>query len=76
MNNMKKKSQRMISGGAKDALYDKPKPSELLKGHFEETPKEELDKEWEDIKPLNDIGPDVEEYGRLWMLKDSCSNID
>ncbi len=36
--------------------------SEFLKKHFEETPQEELDKEWKEIEPLNDIGPDVLEY--------------
>ena len=36
--------------------------SEFLKKHFEETSQEELDKEWKEIEPLNDIGPDVLEY--------------
>ena len=36
--------------------------SEFLKKYFEETPQEELDKEWKEIEPLNDIGPDVLEY--------------
>lgn len=31
-----------------------------LKKYFEETPKEILDKDWENIKYLNDIGPNVE----------------
>ncbi|MGM9686540.1 MAG: hypothetical protein ACI3YI_10015 [Bacteroidaceae bacterium] len=35
---------------------------DFLKKHFEETPQEELDKEWKEIEPLNDIGPDVLEY--------------
>ena len=34
-------------------LYDK------LKEYFENTPREQLDKDWEDVKDLNDIGPDV-----------------
>ena len=38
------------------------KVSELIKKHFEETPQEELDKEWKEIEPLNDIGPDALEY--------------
>ena len=38
------------------------KTSEFLKKHFEETPQEELDKEWNEIVPLNNIGPDVLEY--------------
>ena len=36
--------------------------SEFLKKHFEETPQKELDKEWKEMEPLNDIGPDVLEY--------------
>lgn len=40
-------------------LYDN------LKKHFENTPQEELDKEWEEIESLNEIGPDVIEYANL-----------
>lgn len=36
--------------------------AEKLKKYFESTPKELLDKEWEEMKHLNDIGPDVIEY--------------
>lgn len=35
---------------------------EALKSYFENTPKEVLGKEWEKIKYLNEIGPDVIEY--------------
>ena len=35
---------------------------DLLKEYFENTPKEQLEAEWEEIKELNDIGPDVLEY--------------
>ena len=45
-----------------DTLEVKDVNSEFLKKHFEETPQEELDKEWKEIEPLNDIGPDVLEY--------------
>lgn len=41
-------------------LYDN------LKNHFENTPQEELDKEWEEIKSLNEIGSDVTEYAN-WI---------
>ena len=34
--------------------------------HFENTSQEELDKEWEEIKFLNDIGPDAIEYAN-WI---------
>ena len=30
-----------------------------LREYFENTPREQLDKDWEDVKDLNDIGPDV-----------------
>lgn len=36
--------------------------SEHLKEYFESIPKEQLDKDWDKIKHLNDIGPDVIEY--------------
>ena len=38
------------------------KLSESLKEYFENTPKEVLDKDWKEIKHLNDIGPDAIEY--------------
>ena len=36
--------------------------ADSLKRYFEETPKAVLDKEWEEIMHLNEIGPDVLEY--------------
>lgn len=36
--------------------------AESLKKYFEETPQNILDSDWEAIKSLNDIGPDVIEY--------------
>ncbi|MDO4714954.1 MAG: hypothetical protein Q4A44_01555 [Bacteroidales bacterium] len=41
------------------SIYD------AVKRHFETTPQEVLDKEWEELAHLNDIGPDVLEYGRV-----------
>lgn len=35
---------------------------ESLKRHYANTPQEVLDKEWEELAYLNDIGPDVFEY--------------
>lgn len=35
---------------------------EALKKHLAETPKEQLDKEWEELKKWNDVGPTVDEY--------------
>lgn len=35
---------------------------ESLKKYFELTPKEIIDKDWEEIKYLNQIGPDVIDY--------------
>lgn len=37
---------------------------ESLKRYFENTPKEVLDSDWEKIKHLNKIGPDVIEYAK------------
>lgn len=37
---------------------------ENLKRYFADTPKEQQDKEWKEIEPLNDIGPDVIEYNK------------
>ena len=37
----------------------------LLQGldeYFRNTPKEQLDKDWEELKKYNEIGPDVDEY--------------
>lgn len=35
---------------------------EQLKKYFEETPKEQLDKDWEELKHWNEIGPSADEY--------------
>lgn len=35
------------------------KLADSLREYFATTPKEQLDKDWEEIKPLNGIGPDV-----------------
>lgn len=35
---------------------------EQLKEYFETTPKEQLDKDWEELKHWNEIGPDVTEF--------------
>jgi hypothetical protein len=36
-----------------------------LKEYFENTPKEQLDKDWEEIEPLNNIGVDVLEWAEF-----------
>ena len=36
--------------------------TEQLRKHFEEATQEELDKEWEELKHWNEIGPTVDEY--------------
>lgn len=38
---------------------------ESLKYYFENTPKEILENDWEEIKYLNGIGPDVIEYAKF-----------
>ncbi|MBQ2321418.1 MAG: recombinase [Bacteroidales bacterium] len=38
---------------------------ESLKSHFENTPKEVLEREWNEIKHLNEIGPDVLGYAKF-----------
>lgn len=35
---------------------------EKLQKQLQDTTQEELDKEWEDLKEWNEIGPSVEEY--------------
>ena len=44
------------------------KLAESLKRYFKETPQDILDRDWEEIKPLNDIGPDVIEYVEQVLL--------
>ena len=38
------------------------KLAESLKRYFEETPQDILDCDWDELKPLNEIGPDATEY--------------
>lgn len=55
--------------------------AEKLKKYFEETPQEQLDADWEKIKHLNEIGPDVEEYvnfyrGEIENKKTEINNMN
>lgn len=57
---------------------------ESLENYFKNTPKEQLDKDWEEIEYLNEIGPDVFEtlgvgsskyivtYTDMYLDKDGC----
>ena len=36
--------------------------AERLRKHLEEASQEELDKEWEELKHWNEVGPTVDEY--------------
>lgn len=38
------------------------KLAESLRRYFEETPQDILDRDWDELKPLNEIGPDAAEY--------------
>ena len=37
---------------------------EQLKDYFSNTPQEQLDKDWEELKHWNEIGPDVFEWAK------------
>lgn len=39
-----------------------PRIIDQLNYHFDTTPKEELDKEFEELEPWNHVGPTVDEY--------------
>ena len=39
--------------------------SEQLKDYFSNTPQEQLDKDWEELKHWNEIGPDVFEWAKI-----------
>jgi hypothetical protein len=50
------------------------KLADNLKDYFENTPKEQLDKDWEEIKHLNDVGVDVIEYAEsVRQLLNKCT---
>ena len=36
--------------------------SEQLKDYFDNTPQEQLDKDWEELKHWNEIGPEIDDY--------------
>lgn len=38
------------------------KIAESLRKYFDETPQDVLEREWEELNPLNEIGPDATEY--------------
>lgn len=35
---------------------------ESLKNYFENTPSEQIEKDWEELKKYNEIGPGIEEF--------------
>lgn len=39
---------------------------EGLKKYFKNTPKKKLEKDWEEVKDLNEISPDVSEYFKFY----------
>lgn len=47
--------------------------SDYLSRYFLETPQDILDKEWEEIKDLNNIGPDVLAYAEY--IKEESSHL-
>ena len=56
------------------------KLTDSLKRYFAETPQDVLDREWEELKHLNSIGPDVLAYAErvrtfYGPLMDIASNI-
>lgn len=46
---------------------------EQLKEHFENTPRDVLEKEWKELSVYNEIGPTVEEY--MGDLKDYYKSL-
>lgn len=56
-------------------FYETPSLVESLRKYFEETPKEKLDKEWEEVKELNSIGPDVFEYEKFYKEVQKLRNL-
>lgn len=54
--------------------------ADSLRKHFEETPQDVLDREWEELKYLNEIGPDASEYIERVksyygpVMQDSCKS--
>lgn len=45
-----------------------------LEEYFRNTPKEQLDKDWEELKEYNEIGPDMDEY--LKSAKESIKKYE
>ena len=54
------------------AWLDKPQKtlSEMLEEYFANTPKEQIDKNWEELKHLNNIGPIIETVNKSKFHKD------
>lgn len=41
---------------------------ENLKEYFEKTPKETIKKDWEATKKLNDAGPNIEDFQKVFQI--------
>ena len=51
--------------------------AESLQRYFDTTPKEQLDKDWEEIKPLNDMSPMIiiMDYDNMFKYRKNEQNI-
>lgn len=47
---------------------------ESLKNYFENTPSEQIEKDWEELKKYNEIGPDIEEF--LFVQKQFAKDME
>ena len=47
---------------------------ESLKNYFENTPNEQIEKDWEELKKYNEIGPDIEEF--LFVQKQFAKDME
>lgn len=45
-----------------------------LKNYFENTPSEQIEKDWEELKKYNEIGPDIEEF--LFVQKQFAKDME
>jgi hypothetical protein len=56
-------------------FYKTPSLVGSLRKYFEETPKEKLNKDLEEVKELNSIGPDVFEYEKFYKEMQKLRNL-
>ena len=76
LNNKERESNECLNFLRNYILFNMGTIFDSLKKYFDESPQEVLDKDWEELKHWNEIGPDASEYIESCKNKKEQENKD